>query len=182
MKYCSKCSEKIQFGEVPGDDIPRFHCTNCNTIHYQNPKIVVGAIPRWQEKVLLCKRAIEPRYGLWTLPAGFLENGESVQTGAARETLEEAKAEIDIVRLFSVYSLPHVGQVYLMFLADLKNLNYGSGRESLEVDLFKKEEIPWEEIAFSAVRFTLEHYFNPSGSVNGEVHMGSSHKRRVACS
>jgi ADP-ribose pyrophosphatase YjhB (NUDIX family) len=181
MKYCSNCSEKVQFGEIPGDDIPRFHCTNCDTIHYQNPKVVVGAIPRWEDHVLLCKRAIEPRYGLWTLPAGFLENGESVETGAARETLEEAKAKIEIVRLFSVYSLPKVGQVYLMFLADLKNLNYGSGRESLEVELFKKEQVPWDELAFSAVRFTLDQYFNQSVGLNGEVLMGSSHKSRVRC-
>ncbi len=177
MNFCSNCGHKVQFGQVSGDEIHRFFCDDCGTIHYQNPKVIVGAIPQWEDQVLLCKRAIEPRYGLWTLPAGFLENNENVEVGAVRETLEEAKAEVDILRLFSVYSLPRVGQVYMMFLADMKNPDHGSGTESLEVALFKKDKIPWDQIAFSAISFTLEKYFSDSGQVNGEVHLGSSSKR-----
>ena len=174
MRFCSNCGNKVNFGAIPGDEIERYFCPHCETIHYQNPKVVVGCVPRWKDEVLLCKRAIEPRKGLWTLPAGFLENGEKVEDGALRETLEEANAEVDIVRLFSVYSLPHVSQVYMMFLANLKNLNFRSGPESLEVNLFGKNQIPWDQIAFSAIKFTLNEYFRGSESLNGEVRLGAS--------
>lgn len=135
--------------------------------------MVVGCLPRWEDKVLLCKRAIEPRYGLWTLPAGFLEFGEKVEDGAIRETKEEANADVRIIRLFSAYSLPKVGQVYLMFLADLVNLDFHAGKESLEVTLFKEEQIPWDEIAFSAVKFTLEKYFENRTNSHNDVFLGS---------
>ncbi len=159
MNYCSNCGHKISFGEVPEEDRPRYHCPECKTVHYQNPNMIVGCIPCWQEQILLCKRAIEPRRGLWTLPAGFLEIGESVEEGAVRETREEANANVDVVRLFSVYDLPRVGQVYLMFLADLVDLEFHPGKESLEVQLFSQPEIPWKELAFGAVAFSIEKYF-----------------------
>ncbi|MCH8019365.1 NUDIX hydrolase [candidate division KSB1 bacterium] len=173
MKFCSNCGQKISFGKVPDDEKERFYCENCNFIHYQNPKIIVGTLPRWEDKILLCKRAIEPRKNLWTLPAGFLENGERIEDGGIRETVEEANAEIEIDRLFSVYSLPHVSQIYCMFLAHLVNLNFHPGHESLEVELFKKEEIPWDEIAFSSIRFTLDKFVNAKDSPNHEVHLGA---------
>ncbi len=172
INYCNNCGSKVRFGPVPDDDRPRHHCTTCATILYQNPNMIVGTLPCWEDKVLLCKRAIEPRYGLWTLPAGFLEFGETAEEGAVRETTEEARADIRTSRLFSVYSLPKVGQVYLMFLADLLNLNFAAGKESLEVRLFRKQEIPWDEIAFSAIRFTLEKYFEHQHQLRTDVFMG----------
>ena len=117
----------------------------CGTIHYQNPKVVVGCLPEWEEQVLLCRRAIEPRHGLWTLPAGFLENGETVVAGAARETLEEASARVVVGDLYTMISLPQISQIYVMFRARLVDLDFGPGPESLEVRLFREEEIPWED-------------------------------------
>jgi ADP-ribose pyrophosphatase YjhB (NUDIX family) len=134
-------------------------CNVCNTVHYQNPKIVVGCIPVWEDKVLLCRRAIEPRYGLWTLPAGFMENGETSQEGAARETLEEATARVEVERLYGLYNLPHINQVYLIFRSRLLDLNYAPGSESLEVDLFRESEIPWDEMAFPVIRESLNIFF-----------------------
>lgn len=176
LHFCSNCGEKLKFGEVPDEHMHRHFCAGCGVIHYQNPNMIVGCLPRWQDKVLLCKRAIEPRKDLWTLPAGFLEYNETAEDGAVRETVEEANADVEIVRLFSVYSLPHVGQVYLMFLANLQNLNFHSGPESSEVTLYKQDEIPWDQIAFSAVRFTLEKYFEDRTNKNSEVHLGSHSK------
>ncbi|MFQ5652469.1 MAG: NUDIX hydrolase [bacterium] len=175
MNYCSHCGGKVTFGPVPDDDRPRFFCDTCNTVHYQNPNMIVGCLPRWEDKVLLCKRAIEPRCGLWTLPAGFLEIGEKVEEGALRETREEANADVEIVRLFSVYNLPRVGQVYLIFLADLRSLDFRAGKESQEVRLFKENEIPWQKMAFGAIKFTLEKYFESQGNSHPhhEVYLGS---------
>ncbi len=173
INYCSNCGSKVTFGPVPDDDRPRHHCEDCSTILYQNPNMVVGCIPIWQDKILMCKRAIEPRYGLWTLPAGFLEFGENAEDGAVRETIEEAHAEVEIKRLFSVYSLPKVGQVYLMFLAELQNLNFSAGKESLEVKLFRQKEIPWDEMAFSAVKFTLEKFCEHQFDSRPEVFLGA---------
>ena len=139
--------------------MPRFVCGDCGTIHYQNPKIVVGCLPEFEQRVLLCKRAIEPRHGLWTLPAGFLENGESIFAGALRETLEEANARVEIGDLYTMISLPQISQVYVMFRARLLDLDFGPGPESLEVRLFEEHEIPWEEIAFRTIGRTLRNYF-----------------------
>jgi len=177
MKYCNHCGHKISFGEVPEEDRERYYCDKCGTIHYENPNMIVGCLPRWQDKVLLCRRAIEPKQGLWTLPAGFLENGEKVEDGAIRETREEANADIEIVRLFSVYSLPTVGQVYLIFLANLLNLDFHPGEESTHVELFSKNEIPWDKIAFSSIRFTLDRYFNGKARTEGEVFLGALQPR-----
>lgn len=175
MNYCSNCGAQVKFGELAGEDRPRFYCDACGMIHYENPNMIVGCLPRWQDQVLLCKRDIEPRKDFWTLPAGFLENRERVEDGAIRETVEEANADVEIVRLFSVYSLPHVGQVYLLFLADLQNLDFYAGAETAEAKLFKKEEIPWEELAFRAIRFTLERYFEDDPASNS-VYLGG-HER-----
>ena len=143
MKFCSHCGASPLVFRVPeGDTLPRFVCAACGEIHYQNPKIVVGCLPEWEGRVLLCKRAIEPRHGLWTLPAGFLENGETVVAGAERETLEEARARVDIGELYTLISLPQINQVYMVFRARLKDLDFGPGPESLEVRLFDETRNP----------------------------------------
>ncbi|MCF7985251.1 MAG: NUDIX hydrolase [Thiohalocapsa sp.] len=159
MKYCSQCGEQVTLKIPDGDNMPRHVCGACGIIHYQNPKIVVGAIPEWEDRILLCKRAIEPRYGLWTLPAGFMENGETVQQGAARETLEEAQARIDIGPLYALFNLPHINQVYMLFRARLLDLDFGPGSESLEVELVREADIPWDDIAFQVIKESLQLYY-----------------------
>src|SRR5690606_22141459 len=130
----------------------------CQLIHYQNPKMVVGCIPEWEDRILLCRRAIEPHRGKWTLPAGFMENNETLPQGAARETLEEANARVEILDLYAAYSLPHISQVYLLFRAKLLDLDFSPGIESLEVKLFEERDIPWNEIAFQVIRTSLERF------------------------
>ena len=160
IKFCSQCgSGNVKKAQPPGDDRVRDICTACGHIHYVNPKVVVGSIPVWGEQILLCKRAIEPRYGKWTLPAGFMEEGETLAEGAKRETLEEAGARISIEQLYASYSLPEISQVYVLFLAKLDDLDYAPGIESLEVKLFHEHEIPWEELAFVTIGEALKRYF-----------------------
>ena len=160
MKYCSACgADRIESRIPDGDNLPRFVCGACGAIHYQNPKVVVGCLPEWEDRVLLCRRAIEPRHGLWTLPAGFLENGETIVAGAARETLEEANARVAIGELYTMISLPHISQIYVMFRARLVDVDFGPGPESLEVKLFREDEIPWEDIAFRTIGRTLRNFF-----------------------
>jgi len=160
MKFCSHCgSNRLEWRIPDGDTLPRYVCASCGTIHYQNPKVVVGCLPEWQDQVLLCKRAIEPRYGLWTLPAGFLENGETVVAGAIRETLEEANARVEVGELYTMISLPQINQVYMMFRARLVDLRFGPGTESLEVALFDEADIPWEALAFRTITRTLRNFF-----------------------
>lgn len=159
MKYCSNCSATVELIIPEGDSLPRYVCTTCNIIHYQNPKMVVGCIPEWEDKILLCRRAIEPRLGWWTLPAGFMENNETLEQAAARETLEEANARVEIGDLYAVYSLPHISQVYVLFRARLLDLDFKPGIESLEVKLLAENEIPWEEMAFRVIHDPLKQYF-----------------------
>jgi ADP-ribose pyrophosphatase YjhB (NUDIX family) len=160
VKFCSACgSAEIALRVPDGDHLPRYVCAACGTVHYQNPKVVVGCLPEWESRVLLCKRAIEPRHGLWTLPAGFLENGETVTAGAERETLEEARARVVLGELYTLISLPQIGQVYVMFRARLADLDFGPGPESLEVRLFHEDEVPWDELAFRTIGRTLRNYF-----------------------
>lgn len=165
MKFCSECGNTVRLAIPPGEDRERYVCTECETIHYQNPNIVAGCLPIWEDKILLCKRAIEPRKGLWTLPAGFMENGETVENGALRETQEEANADVSIIRLLTVTSLPRISQVYMLYLAQLNNLDFFPGEESLEVALFHKDEIPWESIAFSAVTVALKYYLDDPDNI-----------------
>ena len=160
MKYCSACGARVALRVPTGDSLPRFICGACNTIHYENPKLVVGSIPAWEDKILMCRRAIEPRYGFWTLPAGFMENHESTEQAAVRETHEEAHAAIEIGPLYTVWSIPHISQVHLFFRSRLLNLDFKAGSESLEVALFREAEMPWEQLAFASVRDTLKHYYS----------------------
>ena len=172
MNFCSECGSTVMLRVPDGDHLPRHVCPDCGTIHYQNPKMVVGCIPEWEDKVLLCRRAIEPKHGYWTLPAGFMENGETTSEAAARETLEEANAQVEIGELFSMYNLPYISQVHLLFRARLLNLDFSPGVESLEVQLFSEEEIPWDTLAFRPVRFTLQHYFADRKSGDFRFRMG----------
>lgn len=160
MKFCSECATPIKQSVPEGDNRLRYVCSHCHIIHYQNPRIVAGTLPTHQGKVLLCKRAIEPRKGYWTLPAGFMENEESTEEGALRETLEEANARVENPQLYTMITVPHISQVHIFFHGELSDLNYSSGPESLEVELFSEEDIPWKEIAFPTVGKTLKHYFD----------------------
>jgi ADP-ribose pyrophosphatase YjhB (NUDIX family) len=177
MNFCSECGGAVVLRVPAGDHLPRHVCPDCGTIHYQNPKMIVGCLPEWEDKVLLCRRAIEPKYGLWTLPAGFMENGETTREGAARETWEEAGARIEMGSLYTLYNLPHINQVYLMFRARLLDLDFQPGIESLEARLFTEAEIPWDEIAFRTVRATLEQYFSDRRDGTFDFHFGDIRTR-----
>ena len=159
MKFCTHCGGSLHH-EVPlGDDRPRHICPICGTIHYQNPKLIAGCIPEWGERVLLCRRAIEPRLGYWTLPAGFMELGETLSDAARREAREEANIEVEIGPLYAVFSLAHISQVYAFFRARMVEEHFSAGVESLEVRLFREEEIPWDEISFETVHRSLRLFF-----------------------
>ncbi len=170
MKFCSECGQPVSLRIPQGDNRPRHVCEACQTIHYQNPKIVTGTLPVWEEQVLLCRRAIEPRYGLWTLPAGFMENNETMEQAAERESREEANANIRIEQLYTLISLPHINQVYVMYKASLLDLDFFPGEESLEVRLFRENEIPWKEIAFRTIHFTLRQFFKDQKQNQYPVH------------
>jgi ADP-ribose pyrophosphatase YjhB (NUDIX family) len=159
MKFCSNCASPVVKRVPPGDAVPRWVCDACGEIHYQNPKLVVGAVPEWEGRLLLCRRAIEPRYGYWTLPAGFMENDETVGQAASRETLEEAGARIELLAPFSLISVPYVNQVHLFYRARILDLEFRPGEESLEVALYEEAQIPWKEIAFRTVGLTLKYWF-----------------------
>jgi ADP-ribose pyrophosphatase YjhB (NUDIX family) len=171
MKFCSQCGASVEKKIPPGDLLARYVCTRCQVVHYQNPLVVTGCLPQWQDKVLLCKRAIEPRLGYWTLPAGFLENGETIAEGAARETREEALAEVEILELFSVINVPHIRQVHMFYLARLDRPEFGPSHESLEVGLYGEQEIPWDEIAFPTVYRTLKAYFEDRRAGRYRLHV-----------
>lgn len=160
MNFCSDCGQPVRVGIPDDDNRPRHICDHCNTIHYQNPKIVAGTIPVYGDKILLCKRAIEPRYGYWTLPAGFMENHETTADAALRETWEEAQAKVNIQQLYMLIDTTVISQVYMIFLAELPEPVFSSGPESLEVELFSEEEIPWSELAFPTIEKSLRHFFD----------------------
>ena len=170
IKHCRVCGGAVQY-EVPADDNrDRAVCTVCRAIHYENPLNVVGTVPIWGEQVLLCRRNIEPRYGLWTLPAGFMELGESTAEGAQRETVEEAGARIELQGLFTVLNVVRVGQLHLYYRARLLDIDFAPGPETIEAALFTEAEIPWEELAFRTVRTTLECYFDDRRKGTFELH------------
>ena len=178
MNFCSNCGAATLELRIPeGDTLQRRVCSTCGTIHYENPKVVAGCLPVFGEQVLLCKRAIEPRRGLWTLPAGFLENGETLQHGAARETLEEADARVELGELYTVISLPQIHQVYMMFRSRLLDLDFGPGTESLDVRLFDERDIPWEELAFRTITRTLRNFFLDRRLGQYKLHVSSIERR-----
>ena len=159
MKFCSHCGSAVSQLIPQGDNRLRHVCGQCQTIHYQNPRIVAGCLPVWGEQVLMCRRAIEPRRGYWTLPAGFMENGETLEQAAMRETEEEACARVRNLHLYTLFDLPHISQVYMLFRAELVDLQFAAGEESLDVQLFHESEIPWSELAFPTIGRTLEYFF-----------------------
>ena len=171
IKHCRACGSAVLY-RLPddGDTKLRAICTECHLVHYENPLNVVGTVPYFGERVLLCKRNIEPRKGKWTLPAGFMELGESTSEGAARETIEEAGAHFKMGSLFTVMSVPRVGQVHLYFLAELENEQFDPGFETQEARMFSETEIPWDDLAFRTVQETLKHYFADKKSGKFGVH------------
>jgi ADP-ribose pyrophosphatase YjhB (NUDIX family) len=159
MKFCANCGAPVARRVPPGDTLARWVCDACGEIHYQNPKLVISTVPEHEGRVLLCRRAIEPRYGYWTLPAGFMENDETAGQAALRETLEEAGAAVQLGAPFTLISVPRVNQVHLFYLARLGGLEFKPGEETLEVGLFEEAAIPWKDIAFRTVAATLRHWF-----------------------
>ncbi len=173
MNYCSACgSTNVAFKVPPGDSRSRHVCQDCGVIFYENPKIVTGCILEWRERILLCRRAIEPRAGLWTVPAGFMENHESITDAAIRESIEEAHATPAGMQLHGIYNLKHISQVYILYCGKLKDGHAESGEETSEVALYRKNEIPWEQIAFLVIREGLERYFEDR--VRGEMKLHSA--------
>ena len=168
QKFCSFCSSSVSIKIPDGDNRDRAICDNCGTIFYENPKIVAGCLLVWDNQILLCKRATEPRSGYWTLPAGFMENLETVEEGALRETMEEAGARSNNIKLFMMCNLPHISQVYMMYQGDLLGGKYEAGPESSEVRLFSKEDIPWDQIAFKVIETTIKAYYSDieKGKIN----------------
>ena len=166
MNYCSHCGQAVSRKVPAGDTHERWVCDDCGRIHYQNPIPVVGCVPERDGRILLCKRAIEPRYGYWTVPAGFLELGESTVQGAMRETREEACAEVEIGHLFAVVDVIDAGQVHFFYTAKLLG-DFSPGDESLEVQMFSEDEVPWDDIAFHSGRYALQKYFEDRGQNNG---------------
>lgn len=172
IKFCTQCASPVQLRIPAGDNLPRHVCPGCGHIHYENPRLVVGCVSEWEGAILLCRRAIEPRYGLWTLPAGFMENGETTREGAARESLEEAQARVEVTDLFALFDLPEISQVYMIYRAALLDLQFQAGEESLEVGLFRVTEIPWSELAFPVVEETLRLYVGDLERGTFSLHLG----------
>ena len=173
IKHCRVCGAMVNY-RVPADDNrDRAICINCGEIHYENPINVVGTVPVWGEQILLCRRNIEPRYGMWTLPAGFLEMGESTADGALRETVEEAGAHVEMQELFTVLNVVRVGQLHLFYRARMLDTTLDPGPETIEARLFREDEVPWDELAFRTVRQTLEHFFADRRRGHYSVHAGN---------
>ena len=172
MNFCSHCGQPVSRRVPPGDQLPRFVCDACGTIHYENPKLVAGCVPEWQGQILLCRRAIEPRRGFWTVPAGFMENGETLMAAAAREAVEEAQAEVEIGSLLAIFHALRAQQVHVFFRARLAVPRFGVGPESLEVQLVEERDVPWDEIAFPSGVFALRRYFADRAAGREDVHFG----------
>ena len=179
MNFCNQCGAKVEFRIPPGDHLPRHICDACGTIHYLNPRLVVGCVPEHEGRILLCRRAIEPRRGFWTVPAGFMENGETLQQAAARESYEEALARVEIGSLLSIVHVLHAQQVHVFFRAGMTEPTYGVGAESLETVLLEPEEIPWADIAFRSVDFALHRYLEDRAA-GREGHYFAEFDRRLA--
>lgn len=179
MKYCTSCGNTVVLQIPAGDDRERFVCISCEQIHYSNPRVIVGCVPVYQGRVLLCNRAIEPRRNYWTLPAGFMENGETTLEGAARETWEEARARVSNMELYRVFDVPYINQIYMFYRCDLDDGEFGVGPESLESGLYGQEDIPWDRIAFPVVYETLEEYFSDASQGHFPVRVSTiEHKSR----
>jgi ADP-ribose pyrophosphatase YjhB (NUDIX family) len=177
MNFCSNCAARVALRIPDGDNVPRYVCDACGTIHYQNPKLVVGCVPEHEGKIVICRRAIEPRRGYWTLPAGFMENGETLQQAAAREAREEALIDVEIGSLLTVVHVLYAHQVHVFFRARMRNATYGAGIESLEVDLVRPQDIPWSEIAFPSTEYTLQRYLEDRAAGREPYHFTELERR-----
>ena len=171
-KFCSVCGSATALIIPPGEDRYRSVCEACQTVHYENPKVVVGCIVEQEEQILLCKRAIEPQHGKWTIPAGYLENNETTTQGAIRETLEECGAKVERIAPYRIFDLPHFSQIYFLFRAQLITCPFLPTHESSEVKLFKVDDIPWNQLAFKVIATTLEHYLDDAA---GDSHSFEHH-------
>lgn len=169
MNFCSNCGHAITVLVPQGDNRERHCCGNCGSIHYLNPRIIVGCLPIWEDKILLCKRGIEPRKDLWTLPAGFMELGETTEEGALRETWEETRANVQIERLHGIYNIPQIDQVYFMYLAQMRSPDFQTTPESTEIKLMHPDEIPWEDLAFKVIKKTLRQYVEDHETDYGDI-------------
>lgn len=172
MNFCSQCGTPVTVKIPQGETLPRHVCERCDLIHYQNPKVVAGCIPEWEGHILLCRRAIAPREGFWTFPAGFMELGESTEEAAARETQEEANARVEITHLYALFTLVRVNQVYVVFRGRLHKGEYGIGPESSQVELVHPDKIPWDELAFPVVHEVLQRYVEDRRTGLSGVHFG----------
>jgi ADP-ribose pyrophosphatase YjhB (NUDIX family) len=170
MNFCPNCAAPLERRIPDGDHLPRFVCPACGAVHYQNPKLVAGCVPEHEGRILLCRRAIEPRRGFWTIPAGFMENNETLQQAAARECFEEALARVQIGDPCAIVHVLHAHQVHVMFRARLSDPSYGVGVESLEVRLCAEQEVPWSDLAFQSVAFTLHRYFEDRAARKSGLH------------
>jgi len=168
--HCRACGTRVEYRIPPDDNRERAVCPACSTIHYENPLNVVGTVPVWEDRVLLCRRNIEPRHGYWTLPAGFMELNETAEQGAIRETIEEAGARIEVQGLFTVLDVVRVGQLHIYYRARLLDTEFAPGPETIEAKLFREDEIPWEALAFRTVRKTLECFFSDRSQGQFQIH------------
>lgn len=177
MTFCSQCGARLTTRVPPGDHLPRYVCESCGTIHYQNPRLVVGCVPEHEGRILLCRRAIEPRRGFWTVPAGFMENGETLQQAAARESQEEALIEVEIGSLLSIVHVLHAHQVHVFFRATMPKREHRAGPESLETALVSPQNIPWPELAFPSTEFTLRRYLEDRAAGRDGYHFTALARR-----
>jgi len=177
MNFCSDCGARVVRRIPEGDNVPRYVCEACGTIHYQNPKLVVGCVPEHNGKIIICRRAIEPRRGYWTVPAGFMENGETLQQAAAREAREEALIDVQIGSLLAVVHVLYAHQVHVFFRAQMRTASYGAGIESLEVELVRAQDIPWSDIAFPSTEYTLRRYLEDRGAGHEPYHFTELERR-----
>jgi ADP-ribose pyrophosphatase YjhB (NUDIX family) len=180
MKYCSQCGQPVTVEVPDGDNRPRHVCRSCGAIHYENPRVVVGCVPEHGGRLLLCRRAIEPRHGYWTVPAGFMELGETLAEAALRETWEEAEARVELGTLFAVVDVVHARQVHVFFRGTLPEPRFGAGAETLESRLFLPDELPWPEIAFPSVTIALREYLRDDSRGLGPVHLAAAPRFRIA--
>jgi ADP-ribose pyrophosphatase YjhB (NUDIX family) len=177
MNFCSNCAARVALRIPDGDNVPRYVCEACGTIHYQNPKLVVGCVPEHDGKIVICRRAIEPRRGYWTVPAGFMENGETLQQAAARESREEALIDVEIGSLLAVVHVLYAHQVHVFFRGRMRTASYGAGIESLEVELVRPQDIPWSEIAFPSTEYTLRRYLEDRAAGREPYHFTELERR-----
>jgi ADP-ribose pyrophosphatase YjhB (NUDIX family) len=177
MNFCSNCGNRVVLKVPEGDLLPRHVCENCGTIHYENPKIVVGSVPEYQGRILLCKRGIEPRLGYWTVPAGFMENDETLEAGAAREAREEALIDVEIGTLLALANVTHARQVHVFFRSRMRSADFGVTHESLEVKLVDEKDIPWGELAFPSTEFALRSFFEDRAAGVERHHVGEMRRR-----